>query len=795
MKRLSIFTHSSWFVRIAVYVTLFVIIGSILIGLLMLSPVSERLSLESKLGDVEKENREGYAFPGSPVPMPQEIDADSFEVSDEEMDDEAGAVYEAQKQDSFYGQDNKPASKRHVPMTGKRSEQVLAEEESTRATSSDYAQKNAMFRQLAIEKQMAPVQSTVGQSTPEQPTSGIAQLRALNLTGAVDGLRKLKPTSPQKLQRALMKPKAPPALITGSVAGGEALRRDSSIANGRLRNENRELKQRKKAKKLQNKLKDKQAPRKALALAETVVADFYQQREQIQGLSYQEASGYWENSYVPGDPLLRHLQVRLNRQKLTAGIRQTALKQIWQPFDPPLDAALAVYLHSDKTAIQGPTRLLAQVGLKGSLRHSGRRPAMNVGIILDLRTALSNEENAAVRALLKAFVQARRSTDRFALTVAGVPGGTLLPPEDFRHGPLQVKMAQLFGQGAESQSAPTLNLVEATQNTMSWVQGHSKADALLGSSAVILISKGSFGSDLSILENLAHHSAIRGIPLSLIQLAAASNKTSLNYQQDEEIQRLTLIGQGNRRFLRRPDAATGLVDKELHSAGRTVARAVRLNIRLAPGVKLVDVIGSKPLAQQRSQQVRQAEQSLDQRLARTLGIQRDRSRDDAGIQIMIPAYHAGDSHSILLDVVVERPGPIMEVTMRYKDLVYLRNGSNQAQLSLGSQESPRGPLEYNVVKNLLAIQLANNVRRAGEYLEQNQQQAALKLLQRYQSLLQSVQQQTAFWHNDAELLQDQAMLTASVQQLNYSSATERRLLADRLLYAGFMKVLPESAEP
>ena len=41
--------------------------------------------------------------------------------------------------------------------------------------------------------------------------------------------------------------------------------------------------------------------------------------------------------------------------------------------------------------------------------------------------------------------------------------------------------------------------------------------------------------------------------------------------------------------------SAGLVDRELSAAARVIARAVRLRIRLAPGVRLVDVVGSERL--------------------------------------------------------------------------------------------------------------------------------------------------------------------------------------------------------
>ena len=82
----------------------------------------------------------------------------------------------------------------------------------------------------------------------------------------------------------------------------------------------------------------------------------------------------------------------------------------------------------------------------------------------------------------------------------------------------------------------------------------------------------------------------------------------------DELDRLTLAGQGNRRSLTNPNDAKQLVDKELSAVSRVIARAVRLRIRLKPGVKLVNVLGSRSLSEAQAERVRKAEQSIDQRM-------------------------------------------------------------------------------------------------------------------------------------------------------------------------------------
>src|SRR6185369_2748520 len=114
---------------------------------------------------------------------------------------------------------------------------------------------------------------------------------------------------------------------------------------------------------------------------------------------------------------------------------------------------------------------------------------------------------------------------------------------------------------------------------------------------------------------------------------------------------------------------------------------------LAAGVRLVGIVGSRRLDEAQAQRVREAERSVDLRLSRNLGIESDRGEDEDGIQVVVPVFRAGDAHVILLDVVAPGPGAVADVSVRYKDLVFLRNGVARASLTLPAGAPAAGPLE------------------------------------------------------------------------------------------------------
>jgi hypothetical protein len=217
---------------------------------------------------------------------------------------------------------------------------------------------------------------------------------------------------------------------------------------------------------------------------------------------------------------------------------------------------------------------------------------------------------------------------------------------------------------------------------------------------------------------MAQTSALGGVSVSVVALSPSAG-----------LDRLALNGQGRRYSLESASDAESIIDRELTSSSRTIARALRLRIQLAEGVRLVDVLGSRRLDGRESEQVRAEERAVDLRLARNLGIEADRGKDEDGIQIVIPAFYAGDAHSILLDVVADGPGPIAEVTARYKDLIRLENTVSRASLRLSRTDSLPGPLETSIENDYRQLRVAEALHSASEAMERGAAGTASMALQ------------------------------------------------------------------
>ncbi|NMB75541.1 MAG: AgmX/PglI C-terminal domain-containing protein [Myxococcales bacterium] len=506
----------------------------------------------------------------------------------------------------------------------------------------------------------------------------------------------------------------------------------------------------------------------------------------LEQLTFIPARGYFENTYLPGDPELEWLRERLSQ--LPGGVAfdlVDAIRPYRQPFDAPAADGLAVFLAADQKGVEGPARLTLQVGLKGSLRHAQRRSAVTAALVVDLTSVPDEEARRSLWTLADALAGEIQAGDRFFLVVAGVERPLKLKPAEFSS--LAVRRALALALEEREAKGAQGSLEGALQAAYDAIRGEGGSDAPLGANLVLLLGAGQVGEDLDQLSLLAHTRAVDGIGLTTLGVGGAVDV--------EGLRSLALSGQGRFRVVK-PGEERQTIEGELAASGSVVARAIRLRIRLAPGVKLISVLGSRSLDAVAADRVRQAERAIDQRVSRTLGIEADRGDDEDGIQIVIPAFFAGDDHVILLDVVVPGPGPVADVRARYKDLVNLKNAVSQASLVLAAGERPLDPLSINVQKNLLAFHLAQDLRRAAQSLDAGQAQEAAEGLRLATARIGWLLRRTPELQNDPELRRDQQALALALAELRerIDRGGDLSDLVITLAYTGRTKLPPRRAE-
>ncbi|MFT7581958.1 MAG: hypothetical protein ACI9MR_003639, partial [Myxococcota bacterium] len=168
-------------------------------------------------------------------------------------------------------------------------------------------------------------------------------------------------------------------------------------------------------------------------------------RDQTEGLTFRPATGYYENTYVPGDPRVARLQQAVSGGLIVDETRLSlaALAEpVAQPFDAPDDRALAVFLSSDAVATEGPVRMTLQIGIKGAERAAARRASLNLALVVDLASIRDEADRQVLWSMADALANARQTGDRFTLVTAGLAEVTQLAPDQFSNAEVRRVLAE-----------------------------------------------------------------------------------------------------------------------------------------------------------------------------------------------------------------------------------------------------------------------------------------------------------------------------------------------------------------
>lgn len=99
----------------------------------------------------------------------------------------------------------------------------------------------------------------------------------------------------------------------------------------------------------------------------------------------------------------------------------------------------------------------------------------------------------------------------------------------------------------------------------------------------------------------------------------------------------------------------------------------------------------------------------------------------------------------------------------------------------------QGPLERNVLKNLLAMEIAAHAQRSARAVSAAEPAVAQVALNYALSLINQLRNSVPGWENDAELLADEQRLRGFLSALSIGNTNT---LAAELEYAAYRKLLP-----
>jgi hypothetical protein len=381
------------------------------------------------------------------------------------------------------------------------------------------------------------------------------------------------------------------------------------------------------------------------------------------------ATFYFENTYLGGDAGYAESLRRLDAALASAGAPHRLARLPSQGFDAPVHDGLGLSATLDRTSLDEPGRVYLQVGLRGSDRFGWRRPPLEVVAVIDQSAPLGHAHIAFAEGLLEKL----GPQDRLAFVTTS--GGVVAELAGLRRhrAELAPKLEQAL---AGSGGALSTGLVNAAEVLVSASLRRTTAP---GTQVVLLLTANPAGA--ASVAHMVSELGLQGIVTSIIGVGAPEAVAPCFA--------VAAAGHGNLHAATDDASVGAAIDGELELLARVVARLVRINVRLAPGVSAVRVLGSRPLGLEEVTIVKAREVETDRRLSNVLGIAADRGDDDDGIQTVIPVFYGGDAHVVVLELWAEHAGPVADVSVKYKDLVSLDNKASQTSVALrpGARES------------------------------------------------------------------------------------------------------------
>ncbi|PKN54901.1 MAG: hypothetical protein CVU56_24045 [Deltaproteobacteria bacterium HGW-Deltaproteobacteria-14] len=411
---------------------------------------------------------------------------------------------------------------------------------------------------------------------------------------------------------------------------------------------------------------------------------------------------YFENTYLGGSAAYRERLLRLDAA-LREGERPYRLAYgARQPFDAPTTSGLEVTAQLDTPYLDQPRRVFLQVGLRGSPRYGWRRPPLDVMLVID-GPALSQAPEAVMDMVVEVLAKLGPA-DRLGVVVAdGEPRVfTELARLDRARGRLAATLDTLPAAAPRRYDANALGHAMAKAGE---ILAAASADTAIvpGTETVLVVTAGNDAGRVASATASAHALTLQGAVTSVFALDRAPERGGW--------WQVANAGHGNYHHL--GDATTGeLVTWELESLARVVARLVRVNIRLGKTAGAIRVLGTRVLDEEEVARVKAREEATDKNLSRSMGITSDRGEDDDGIQTVIPYFYGDDSHVILVELWVDGPGPIADVTVKYKDMVNLGNATARTSVRVDSLPRPETPESDMIAKNVAGFELAEALQRA-----------------------------------------------------------------------------------
>jgi Ca-activated chloride channel family protein len=464
---------------------------------------------------------------------------------------------------------------------------------------------------------------------------------------------------------------------------------------------------------------------------------------------------YVASNYLGGSGQRERLEKLIQEGVLVDGKRvklEAFAREYKQNFAIPTQKALNVFADTERSQIiTSGDRTFLQVGIQAMQGETPQRPPLNIALVIDQSGSMSGENKMSdARKAARELVDRLRPDDTIAVVVFNdqakllVPAGRATDKNTLRK---KIEAIQSGG-GTNIYDGLKMGFYEASK-----ASGGSGVVSL-----VILLSDGQVSSGIkdpdTFRKLVASHASDNDIQTTTVGVGVEYNEDLMLALAQE--------GKGNYHFLKNGADAPKVFAQELDDLSQIVAKAVKARIVLAPGVGLVRVLGTRKLDAQETQKVKADEKAIDRKVYEELGIQTNRQNEpeEPGIKMLIPNFHRGDSHVILLEV--ELPSgsgnkKVADVYLKYKDLARPANRQETVATSVTyttDRSAAIASVDRNVKKNVLGFQTGEALMKAAERIAQGQFAEAMRVVDERMVVV-GVAAKT--W-NDADLNRDGKLL-------------------------------------
>lgn len=464
-------------------------------------------------------------------------------------------------------------------------------------------------------------------------------------------------------------------------------------------------------------------------------------------------NGVLASTFVGGSGAQARLEDLLDRGVMVDGqnVRLQAFDELGRlPYPVPGREAVGLHAELERSRLrEGGERVHMQIALMARRGEAPPRPRMDVRLVFDRSGSMMGDKWTHAVQAAHQLVDRLQPGDTFGLISYSDDASVDLRPSRVGDGrAAHAAIGRLVPGGGTNIEAALRAAHEAAPRR------RAMNDVLL----VVLVSDGVANVGQSNPQELG--SMARRL---FDERGVLTTSVGLGTDFDEETMlSIAREGSGSYHFVRRAADISDILRDELEERAQAVAQALRLRIELGEGVIARRVYGSRVLEEQQAQAVRRTEIATDRRLARELGIARDRRQDeDRGLRIHLPTFRRGDQHVVLMELEVPRgthASRIAHVTLDYKDL--LSRGNRTAEVDVEAERTRDGDAalastQRTVKRTVLAFSAGDALRSASAALGRGDVQGARQALAERQRVLVAG---ANLW-NDPALRQDAELLS------------------------------------